>query len=337
MTKILYLLISIIAMGGSLLLAFQNVDLQIMWSSLGNVSVFLVLGASLMALLSMGLRAYRWQLLLAPLRAIPFPRLLSYTLIGFMANNILPAHAGELIKALFLGKKENLKTWTVITTVLLERLFDSLALVALMIGVIHLIPTPQWLSTGAHLIGVLELILISLLAMLALNVRRWRTRANSRLSGLSGKWSKGIGKSLLLVLAGLAGINSLKTLAKLFAVSLATWIHMAATVYLILSGLTTAAEGNLFFASVVVIVILAFAIVIPSTPGYVGVTQLAFVIALSIFKTPETQAISSSVIFTLTQYIPITAAGLIALVKEGFSFTQLRAGRVQTRVLLNDS
>ena len=82
---------------------------------------------------------------------------------------------------------------------------------------------------------------------------------------------------------------------------------------------------DLAVAAVVTMVILAFAIVLPSAPGYIGITQLAFVFALAFYGIGEADAVGISVIFHLTQYIPITAWGIVVLLKEGLTFKQLRS------------
>jgi hypothetical protein len=54
------------------------------------------------------LTALRWQLLLRPTKRIGIHRLFAITLIGFMANNVLPARLGEFVRAYALGRSEAL-------------------------------------------------------------------------------------------------------------------------------------------------------------------------------------------------------------------------------------
>ena len=54
------------------------------------------------------LTALRWQLLLRPVKRIGVHRLFAITMIGFMANNVLPARLGEFVRAYALGRSESL-------------------------------------------------------------------------------------------------------------------------------------------------------------------------------------------------------------------------------------
>jgi len=44
-------------------------------------------------------RAWRWHYLLKPLRSVPTSRLFPTVAIGYFGNNILPARAGEILRA----------------------------------------------------------------------------------------------------------------------------------------------------------------------------------------------------------------------------------------------
>ena len=54
------------------------------WIAVMFVTVFLDVGA----------RGGRWKVLLAPIATIPYRRVLGYTYIGYLANNVLPARLG---------------------------------------------------------------------------------------------------------------------------------------------------------------------------------------------------------------------------------------------------
>jgi len=51
-------------------------------------------------------RALRWQRLIAPIHPVPLGRLSGYMLVGYLANNVLPARLGELVRSHYLGDRE---------------------------------------------------------------------------------------------------------------------------------------------------------------------------------------------------------------------------------------
>ena len=73
-----------------------------------------------------GARGARWQSLLRPIKAIPYRRVLGYTYVGYLANNVLPARLGELVRSHALGEGEALSRTTVLGTVVVERIVDTL-------------------------------------------------------------------------------------------------------------------------------------------------------------------------------------------------------------------
>jgi len=88
------------------------------------------LGASFMAL-DLGFRALRWQRLLRPIATVRYSPMLGYLLIGYLANNILPARLGELVRSHYLGDREGISRAAALGTVVVERVVDLVACVAI--------------------------------------------------------------------------------------------------------------------------------------------------------------------------------------------------------------
>src|ERR1035437_479245 len=53
-------------------------------------------------------RALRWQCLIAPIKSVPLRRLSAYMMVGYLANNVLPARLGELVRSHYLGDREGI-------------------------------------------------------------------------------------------------------------------------------------------------------------------------------------------------------------------------------------
>ena len=80
------------------------------------------------------LTAIRWQLLLRPVKRIGVHRLFAITMIGFMANNVLPARLGEFVRAYALGRAEALPPSLPFATIVIERIFDGFTLLLFLLG-----------------------------------------------------------------------------------------------------------------------------------------------------------------------------------------------------------
>ena len=64
-------------------------------------------------------------------QARPYRRVLGYTYVGYLANNVLPARLGELVRSHALGEGEGMSRTTVLGTVVVERVVDTVIVVGL--------------------------------------------------------------------------------------------------------------------------------------------------------------------------------------------------------------
>jgi hypothetical protein len=79
------------------------------------------------------MRTIRWQYLLRPVRRVSTLRLYPVVIIGLMANNLIPARAGELARAYVLGQRERISKTTSLGTIAVDRLFDGVTLIPMML------------------------------------------------------------------------------------------------------------------------------------------------------------------------------------------------------------
>src|SRR5205823_1825730 len=93
---------------------------------------------------------FRWQVYFLPHRRIPFGPLFGTLAISYMASTFLPLRAGELVRAVFLGRRVSVAVPRVIGTILLEKLFDFLAIGVLLAILVAMAPD----SGAARLVGL---------------------------------------------------------------------------------------------------------------------------------------------------------------------------------------
>ncbi len=99
----------------------------------GEANYWYLFPAICVLFVALSLRCLRWSILMRPLKEIPAYRLFSYAIIGYMTNNLLPARTGEIVRAYVLGEREKVSRLGTLGTIALERLFDGIALVALLL------------------------------------------------------------------------------------------------------------------------------------------------------------------------------------------------------------
>src|SRR6266540_2876989 len=81
--------------------------------------------------LDLSIRSLRWKRLLAPIHPVPYVRTAGYLLVGYLANNVLPARLGELVRCHYLGDREGISRTTTLGTVVVERVVDTAVVVAI--------------------------------------------------------------------------------------------------------------------------------------------------------------------------------------------------------------
>ena len=134
MKKVQQSLIGLVIAIGALYYTLRNVSIQELTTSFKDADFIYIIPGLVIICLSYVTRAYRWQILLRPFKQIPVNEIYSPLMIGFMGS-ILPARAGEFIRAYVVGKKHNITFSGAFSTIIVERLFDLVCLMGLFVWV----------------------------------------------------------------------------------------------------------------------------------------------------------------------------------------------------------
>ena len=294
--------------------AFRTADYRLLVPLWGGLFVFY------------WLKAWRWRFLLAPLgRFRPMRELFPPILIGFAFNNLLPAHLGEFVRVFVFGQQHKVPKTAVLSTVVLERVFDILAIVAFLAaglffvkGVDPRVQKMGLIGGAAALCLVLGALAFVLLTKPVLNL----TEAILKRLPFAppGLVTKVI--SLLESAAdGLASLRSPGLLAGIFATSLLQWALNGWMMYLSLVAFGLQVP---FSVACILLGAVAFAVTIPSSPGYFGVIQLTFMGVLQLFTRDEKAVFAASIFYHLAQYIPVTLLGLYYFNRTGLKVSEIQ-------------
>jgi len=276
------------------------------WSAVWDAFAKLYWPALLPALGCLGLlfllRAYRWQRFVAPLQPLPLRPFFSATLIGFMANDVLPLRVGELVRAYALAHLTSVRISTALATALLERVWDTIVIAVLLVATLSHFPLPAWLARANLLfLGGCAVFLLAgwLLVHRGERVLSWLP---PRLLTVARNF-----------ISGFTALRSISLVIGVSVLSLLIWLMLVAFYWVLLWGCGFALPLQ---AALMVTVLTVFAAAVPAAPGYVGTFQYAVVVALSFFSVSKEEALGFSIIAHLTQLLPVIIAGLVALVRE---------------------
>ena len=265
-------------------------------------------------------RAYRWRLLLSPIKAVSTARLYPVVLIGLMSNNVAPARIGELVRAYLVGRREAIDKSTAFGTIALDRLYDGLTLVAIL-GIMVVISGADTgvksLGLGAAAIFVAGTGVLVAMAMSPTLVRGWLSRLVRRLPGSFAVRIEGILDSFL---SGLAGVRSPSILLRGAGASLASWL-LEASMYFVVG---EAFHLNVGFDAYLVVVSAAnLALSVFASPGGVGPFEVTTREVLIFFDVAGASASAYAIALHALLLAPVIAAGAILIWSSRISMREL--------------
>ncbi len=327
LTAILGLVIAIVAS----YLALKDVDLQELARAVASAQYVYVLPALVLTFLGYASRTWRWQILIAPLKRIPFTTIFPLLVIGFAWNVAIPLRIGELARAHLLGQRAQLSRSMLLATIVVERVLDGVAIMALLSLVAWLHPQlPEWVNDFSRIATLLFGIAFIALVMLMISEKltlRILLLATARLPHAIG------GRVNALALSFTQGFMALRSPSHVLLIALSTcmiWLIEIASYAVFFPAFGLSLDGPTFFSAAnFYAVILNLTTLVPSSPGFVGTMQYFGKLALSVFEVEPAIALSLTVIAHATQLFVILALGLWAIWHEGLSIKRIEQVTVE--------
>lgn len=283
----------------------------------------------IISLISYYVRAFRWSLLLSPVKKISVWKLFSATMIGFMANTVLPARGGEIIKPIIVAKKEKIRIATTFATVVIERIFDLLGIIFIASMVFLLLPSEmptdvsgviKELKKWSIIIGAFGMSAAMFLFLLAVYPRKVSAVFEKLIFFLPRPIKDKLVSLLHSFISGLQVFDNKKQLLWIGALSVIIWLLTAASIYVLRYSLNIELS---YVGACFVIVCLALAVALPQSPGAIGVFHIATQKALEIFGVGLSSAQSYAIMLWALSVIPVAIVGLLFLWKEGISLGEI--------------
>jgi len=210
-----------------------------------------------------------------------------------------------------------------VATLVVERVLDGLAVGLMLAALFLVVPMPRDLRWPAVIFLAVDVVGIVGLAIIAA-----APGACAAVVRVLFHWRPGLERrgldALGIMSEGLKGVRARHHLFPIAVSSAGIWVVLAIAVWTALH----ATHLDLpFAASWAVLGFMGLGVSLPSSPGFVGVIQAATVLALALFAVPRTEALSFSLIFHASQYIPVTLYGLVLLLVEQVSLSEATRGR----------
>ena len=316
------LLISAVAVWFSM----RDVDPSAVWQALRGANYLGFVAAVASTLVGFWIRALRWRSLIAAPRRLSLEGLFSATMIGFMANNVLPLRLGEFVRPWALARREGLSRSTLFATVVVERAVDMITLLAIlgMALLVHPISSAteagRMVQAGASVLVATCVALTVFVVVLERQPRLVRGAVGALTAPLPEKVRARVAGVLTHFVEGLGLFRDLRRLSWVFLLS----ILMFGVVVLGLQASMWALAIELpWYAGLIMLVITAIGIMVPAAPGYIGTMNVACIAGLALLRVGKDLAVPFSWFYWASQWAPVTLVGLFYLQREGLSLRSL--------------
>jgi len=314
---ILGVLISVIG----LYYAFRQINFWELWIIIKNVNFILVILAIVILLLSNVIRAWRWQILVKPIKDVSFEPAFSSIMIGYFGNSVLPFRMGEFLRAFVVADKTSLTASTAFGTIVIERILDfiGLSIVILLIMTVY----PLTSVGGSIIIGVIVLSLTAFIFFFLFG--GFKTSLLVKIEKSSLLRIGLLHKILLFIKNFLDGATTIRATNKLGIILLYTliiWIMYYCSTYL--ATIATGIELE-WFGFGVLLISTTLAISVPAAPGYVGTYHAAAVYILTnLFDVGRVDAQAAAIILHAVGIIPIVIIGAGYFLNNSVNFKDIK-------------
>lgn len=320
----------LVATFGLLALFIRNASLAEVTREIRGANLWLLLAGTFFTVVTYLVRAWRWQVLLAPIGRTHFGTAFRTTIIGFAANFLLPARVGEFLRPYLLARRESLSPTAAFATIVLERLVDLLT-VLLLFGVFVVFfdssirttegATYQAVKTGgltAAAAAILGAVLFFVLAGHPERLGRLVDRVVRVLPDRIGGFITHLARTFA---AGLAVMRQPVHLVRTLVLSIPLWLSIAMGIWLV----TRAFHITMPFPGAFLLVALLTVGVAVPTPGSVGGFHYAYRVgATAFYGASNEQAVGAALVLHAISFIPVALVGVLFMVQDGLQLSGLK-------------
>jgi uncharacterized protein (TIRG00374 family) len=289
----------------------QGVDLQSTADVLRSADPRWIAGGVVLVSLDLAFRGLRWQRLVHPIKAVRYLHMLGYLLIGYLMNNVLPARLGELVRSHYLGDREGISRASALGTVVVERIVDLVAVVAIASASLVVLSVRGYLASAVLVgAGITGLFIVAL----AIGIAAHRLPGADRLRAIADRWprARALARSLQ---DGLAVAGRPRTLVEALVCSAGAWT--AAILALAAFGQSIGIQLSLGQAALMTSGI-ALTSAIPAGPANLGTFEFAAVAIGAAIGIPREEAFALALIDHVAILVVTSVGGGISLVRMGW-------------------
>ena len=323
--KIILLLITLIF----LYFVFANLDYKELFEVIKDFNPLFLILFSLSALSSFSCRAICFKILMSKTAKLPLKTLIPLCITGASLNVILPARAGDIFRAFFIGQKYNINKLKVFGTVMLERMFDTFVIFCFLTIAVTLYHKNQLAIHLCTFAGII-MVVFATFAFVAFKYNKADTICNFLIKQTSSfpfaehleKFITFINNSCNNFFNGFEIMESPKKLIRVILTSFCIWSFECLNFYILICGFGYHLHWSI---TLFILSFIALACMIPSTSIFIGPYQMAVIAAFAIYDVGKETALAITLVQQTSVIILTTVIAGIFLIKNNISYKELKS------------
>lgn len=302
-----------------LILALWGIDFSGLWKALKHANYLWLFPSIISVIILLIIKSWRWQLLFHPEHKLPFGTLFTALSAGFFISNILPARLGEVSRVLMVVGEQPVGVARTTSTIIIEHLLDLATLMFFLLLLLPFISLPPVLINASKILGILTvfgIIVMIFLSMWRMKIIGWMDNLSTRLTLLK---KDAIRNFIIDLIDGFTVIRT-RTGILIIGISLFGWILVFIT------GWSASLVLNLdipIIATMLAVVVTTLGMLVPSSPGYIGVFHYLVFLSLSPFGIAKETSLALALLWHAVNYLTLTGSGYVALWLHGTSLGQI--------------
>ena len=313
--------------------ALKGLQLNLVLDTIQSANLLWLIPVVFIYFTSVWFRSLRWRYLLQPVKQISANDIYPVVAIGYMGNNIYPARAGELLRAVVLKHRYNIPVSSTLATIIIERLIDGVV----MLGFIFFNLTElNQLTTSSGLVGSIRTLALwgSIAFFGALLFFIIAARFPDKVQGLiqwviekiiPKKWQEKFKDISLRFFTGIESLNSIKNLSIVLGISVVIWLLETSVYWVVMQAFPFSIN---FFGLMLMNGILNLSTTLPSAPGYIGTFDAPGIALLAAYGIDKALAAGYVLVLHAALWLPITLLGGFFFMKEGLDWSnEMEAAR----------
>ena len=307
--------------GVFLYVALRGLKLPDVWRAVQGAQYFWLIPGIAVYFVGVWVRSWRWHFLLRPIKKIPTVEMFPIVTIGYMGNNIFPARAGEILRAVILKQSHDVAVSASLATIIVERVFDGLVMLAFVFLNLNelaeltmasgIVGNIQQLAIWGTLAFVGALAIFLLMASFPEFTEEWVLRFIRVL--VPYRWREKVEGISIRFLSGLESLRSPKDTLMTFFTTVIIWLLETAKYWFVMHAFNFQVS---FFALMLMNGIVNLATTLPSAPGYIGTFDAPGIALLTAYGVAGEVAAAYTLVLHAALWLPITGLGVYYYLRQ---------------------